>query len=128
MVIGGMCMASLIDRLWSTCFTPKRDYSALQKKDDSLGDQVHEWVRLYPNQESLNNFEAEKARKYASQLIASLKNFPITSSNASTVKKHLIDICEKNKFISKYVIDHFGELIGDEKALESIELSLLTIC
>lgn len=107
-----------IFRCISECFHSSHpEYKALEKKDDDWGmEEAKQWLEDHPVNEKLHDFECTKIKKYAQEIITSLKKVPVNSSNVEMIAERLHKMAEHSDRFRKVLLKNISKINTDEKS------------
>ncbi|BBI18190.1 hypothetical protein DB42_AC00680 [Neochlamydia sp. EPS4] len=117
--------------LFTSCGAPSyQEYEILEKKDEDRGiEELRQWIETHPVNSSIKMLEsAKKLDKYTNELMKSLKEVPLTTSNVDLLKDHLVLLAKQNDSVRRRLIDKISNLKGEKSLLEDLQVKLIFTC
>ncbi|KIC72841.1 hypothetical protein DB41_KA00040 [Neochlamydia sp. TUME1] len=107
-----------------------QEYEVLEKKDEDRGiEELRQWIETHPVTSSIKMLEsAKKLDKYTNELMKSLKEVPLTTSNVDLLKDHLVLLAKQNDSVRRRLIDKISNLKGEKSLLEDLQVKLIFTC
>jgi len=124
-------MISFFSNLFTCCFcgSPQGQYQAVQKKDDDRGmEEAHAWIRFHPVDTKIYEASRERIQSYADEVIQSLKNVPLTTSNIEDVSLHFAKIAQESERLRRWLGDKVTSLKGDKELVLRLRFALVSAC
>lgn len=97
----------------------------LQKKNDDLGIvEIERWIKSHPINTKLENFSKTEIEACVEEIIKTLKEIPITSSNMCPLEEHLIKIARESDRVRELLIEKIRELKIHPEVIRSLNMRL----
>ncbi len=124
-------MISFFSNLFTCCFcgSPQGEYQTVQKKDDDRGiEEAHAWIQFHPVDTKIYEATRERIQSFADEVIQSLKNVPLTTSNIEDISMHFAKIAQESERLRCRLADKVTSLKCDKDLLLRLRFALVSAC